>query len=753
MSPLRNRIASTLFLFAAISLVFCGSAWSAEDEQKPNAAQAEKPSGPIKAIPGQDLDDPAEPLVPKKPRTPEEQNRLDAVSHYMTGQLLEQRSEFNAALEEYKKAIALDPKSVEIYRALVPLAFSLNQNDEAVKYALKAVELDPNDYQLLRRLGIHMANQRQVPQAIELLEKASQVPQLKDNKAVRVLINRDLAIMYGAIGEPVKAADAFEMVFDALQNPEKFELSPTQQKSLEANPQATYEQIGQAFIDAERPELAVKAFEAAEKARKGKPGTLSYNLAQAYLATKQYDKALEEIQKYFDAQLQTKGRDAYELLAKILLAKDQKAELITRLEKMAQDDARNTTLQYFLAEQYMENNQLEKAETLYKKTLEGNKDPEGFAGLASVYRRQNKPDELFDSLTQAVESGSPIEALEEELQVIGTDEKLAAKVIELARQKSQPNNNQLRYAGARVAGKIAAAAKKFDDALSFYQSAMEQQREQSEEIYEDIGGMYFDADDFASSAKWYQKAVDDSAVVNKPQFLYRLSQVHELAGNTDAALAAVRQAMSQLGQDSSLLHFQEAWIYYHAKRNDEAIKKFDEVITRFAADKEIVRRCQFILSTLYVQQGDLRKGEEVLEQILADEPDDPSVNNDLGYLYADHGKNLEKAKSMIQKAVKAEPENPAYLDSMGWVHYKLGEYQEALPHLEKAVHLPKGGDSTIWDHLGDCYARLKQMDKAKDAWQKALEDAKKDAQPDEKLIKRIEQKLAGADSPEGPELP
>ena len=52
------------------------------------------------------------PLKPKKPRTAEEQNRLDAMSWYMTGQLHEKRNEFNEALDDYKKAVALDPDSV-----------------------------------------------------------------------------------------------------------------------------------------------------------------------------------------------------------------------------------------------------------------------------------------------------------------------------------------------------------------------------------------------------------------------------------------------------------------------------------------------------------------------------------------------------------------------------------------------------------------------------------------------------------------
>ena len=117
------------------------------------------------------------------------------------------------------------------------------------------------------------------------------------------------------------------------------------------------------------------------------------------------------------------------------------------------------------------------------------------------------------------------------------------------------------------------------------------------------------------------------------------------------------------------------------------------------------------------------------------------MNNDLGYLWADRGKNLQRAEKMIRKAVKAQPENPAYLDSLGWVLFRLGKFDKAVTHLEKAVTNPSGSDATIWDHLGDCYHRLGKIENAKDAWQKALDDAKKQSTPDKKMIERIEQKL------------
>ena len=104
---------------------------------------------------------------------------------------------------------------------------------------------------------------------------------------------------------------------------------------------------------------------------------------------------------------------------------------------------------------------------------------------------------------------------------------------------------------------------------------------------------------------------------------------------------------------------------------------------------------------------------------------------------------------MIQKAVDAEPENAAYLDSLGWVLFKLGEHKEAITWLKKATDLKTGNDATIWEHLGDCYGAIKETSDATRAWEKALELVKEDTHPDEKLIKRVEEKLKAQKSDVG----
>jgi Tfp pilus assembly protein PilF len=168
---------------------------------------------------------------------------------------------------------------------------------------------------------------------------------------------------------------------------------------------------------------------------------------------------------------------------------------------------------------------------------------------------------------------------------------------------------------------------------------------------------------------------------------------------------------------------------------------FKEVIAAYPEEQRLVRNCQFSLSNIYVQQGDMSRGEKILEDVLKEDPESTQANNDLGYLWADQGKNLEQAKTMIEKALAAEPDNAAYLDSMGWVLYRLEQFEEARKYLEQAIEKPTGQDATILDHLGDCLDKLGQKEEAVRQWREALKMEREKARPDEELVKKIEEKL------------
>ena len=61
-------------------------------------------------------------------------------------------------------------------------------------------------------------------------------------------------------------------------------------------------------MKAKRPEMALRAYEEASKHREAKPGLHSFNLATVFQQTGKPKEALQELQKYFDAQLQSRGR-------------------------------------------------------------------------------------------------------------------------------------------------------------------------------------------------------------------------------------------------------------------------------------------------------------------------------------------------------------------------------------------------------------------------------------------------------------
>src|SRR5262249_17422332 len=151
------------------------------------------------------------------------------------------------------------------------------------------------------------------------------------HSAQYVNIMRDLAILNMAIERPNVAAAAagFEVVFDALVNPDSYKLDFRTRAQLQSNAANSFERMGQGFLDAKKSDLALAAFKKAAESKKGPAATaLSFNLAQAYLQADDPQQALEEIEKYLDTQRTSKGRSAYELLSEILSRLGKSDELI-----------------------------------------------------------------------------------------------------------------------------------------------------------------------------------------------------------------------------------------------------------------------------------------------------------------------------------------------------------------------------------------------------------------------------------------
>ena len=100
-------------------------------------------------------------------------------------------------------------------------------------------------------------------------------------------------------------------------------------------------------------------------------------------------------------------------------------------------------------------------------------------------------------------------------------------------------------------------------------------------------------------------------------------------------------------------------------------------------------------------------------------PDQPQVLNYLGYSLVERGEKMDEALEMIEKAVAAQPQNGAIVDSLGWVLFQLGNYEDAVVHLENAAAL-EAVDPVVNDHLGDAYWAVGRKIEAEFQWNRAL---------------------------------
>jgi tetratricopeptide (TPR) repeat protein len=108
---------------------------------------------------------------------------------------------------------------------------------------------------------------------------------------------------------------------------------------------------------------------------------------------------------------------------------------------------------------------------------------------------------------------------------------------------------------------------------------------------------------------------------------------------------------------------------------------------------------------------------------LTSDPSLASAKNNLAYIYAESGVELDDALDYAQDAKAALPDSPVIADTLGWVLYKRGIPSAAISYLKEAE--ASAGDDlvlvgTVRHHLAQAYEADGAVDEAKDALRRAL---------------------------------
>ncbi len=670
------------------------------------------------------LEDAPELLIPERPRTEAEQDRLESLALWAAGRSLQHRGDREQALRSYQRALRRDPKSAEIAAAIVELASDMDRHAAAARYALMDVESKDFDPMTLRRLGVYLAGEGNWTAAVKLYEKAAAVRQEAKKSAADVFLGMELGRLYLLIDDPRRAADCFAAVIHALERPEQFELDENLIKALLGNPAETFQYMGDAFLAANRPAEARAAF---DKVAEHKPGDAirSYNLARLHANAEKYAEALAELDACLAEGIGGLGVAPYEALAGVLEKTGRKGELIGRLEKLRAAQPTNLPLGYYLAARLRDAGETDRAEALYRELLGVRHTPLGCRELAAILCRAKRFDDLLDLLGESVEKIGVMRTFEGEWQFIHADGEALRGLVDAARKSIGPPPDQNAYGRAAAAALLALEAEEYATAGEFFDLAVAADPHKADETLLLWGVGLLSANRSAEAAAVFRHAIGlkDRSSEN-PAFQFYLAGALALENQVDEALQAARAA-AEGNQTSARYRGRAAWVFYYCRRYDEAAEAYSRLLDELDADhlfaetREMTREARMALSNIAAQKNDLPQAEEWLEQVLDEFPDDPGALNDLGYLWTEQGKYPLRAERMIRRAVAAEPDNAAFRDSLGWSLYKKGNFAEAVAELEKAAARKPNG--VVLDHLGDAYLKTGKHEKALAAWRKAAE--------------------------------
>jgi len=156
--------------------------------------------------------------------------------------------------------------------------------------------------------------------------------------------------------------------------------------------------------------------------------------------------------------------------------------------------------------------------------------------------------------------------------------------------------------------------------------------------------------------------------------------------------------------------------YLQKEQFDDAARVLEEGINQNPKNADLY----FNLGTVYDKLNRFDDVERVMETAIKLDPHHADALNYLGYSYAERGVKIDQALSLTKRAVTLKPSNGYYIDSLAWALFKSGMFTEALTEMKRAVALA-GDDPVLYEHLGDIYAKQRNLTEAREAWLRSLE--------------------------------
>lgn len=419
---------------------------------------------------------------------------------------------------------------------------------------------------------------------------------------------------------------------------------------------------------------------------------LYMELANAYSDNGQYDEAihsLDSLQKY-------SGENPAIAFNKFRLYNmmNKKDMAFAEIQAMVDKNPNNISYILLIGDLYLQDNQLDKAESFYSEAKEIDAENPGLIlSMVNYYEKIGNKEESAAEIERAIVN--PKMDIEEKLQlltryisVLRQNKQEITKANDLFEQlfEQHPNNYEINL----LYGDVLLLQDDKEGALVQFETYTNNNPK-----------------DPVGYGKMIEITLADTTY--SPQTLNRLTEI------TDEGIKNI--------PTSPEFYFYNAM----AKLQQEKLKEGMHVLQQGLESAEF--QSPLIESDFYGQIGDIHhmlkddaKAFEAYEKAIEINPTNLHVLNNYSYYLTLHRKDLDKAEKMSSITIKAEPTNATYLDTYAWVLFEQEAYIMSKIYIEKAIEYGKEESSAeVYEHYGDILSMSGDIDKAVEQWIKAKE--------------------------------
>jgi Tfp pilus assembly protein PilF len=658
-------------------------------------------------------------------RDPERANRCR--SHRLFGEALLnlKRRQWADAAALLQEAVQLAPHEPSLYRGLARCYLALDRLSVATEAAATAARLDDSNYANWLLVAELERVQGQNTLAIHSLERAYACQDLRDQPELFMEVAKNLANSHADAGDLAAARHIVKSWAEVAQ------ASENQGAAGEA-----FETLARLDIRAKQLTAALDEYGRARDAYAGtdpaRSHRVEFELAQLSMQQHRPAKALKYLRSYLGTQ--PPGRESYELFIAALRDAGRGPELPDALTEWIQKDKHNLALQLLYARELVIAHRSQEAEKLYLAISAESATPEVFADLFRLYVSAGREKLALRMLDRAIDeashgTGSALSA--RAMMAALADRALAQSLIAPALRDAS-----LKPATKLFLARLAIKVESWDAAEHWLNDILDTPGDRPGEgnLYESLLRVLWAQRKFDRVVEICRKGLAASQITNRLLFHENLTRALAATDRFDEALAEADRAIAVSASEFRLeLRLLRVEILRLADRCQQAESECLAVLEE-ATDPQTQNRGRVILAGIYTACQNYPEAEDQLRSTLKADPEDAGANNDLGYLWADQGKNLAEAEAMIRRAIASDAQkesakgdrpaashNAAFIDSLGWVLYRQGRLEEARQELEQAVALAEGKrDPVVADHLAEVYFQLGRRQDARRWWRRAL---------------------------------